>query len=505
MCDLCGEWFADDTLHESVTEEMLVEQALGHDYADPEFVWDEDGSACAVNFVCRRCSDEQHPEVAITSAVIVEPDCLNPGQTEYTAAVTFGEETVIDPENPEVTIVQPKVYTDQLVLADIPALGHTEATIPGIEPTCTEPGMMDYIFCEVCGEEIQLADEIPALGHTESVTLEALEPTCTQDGYTEEISCSVCFEVLTASEAIPALGHTEIVNAEAVAPDCVSTGLTQEISCSVCHEVLMPAEIVLALGHTPETDAAVAPDCVNTGLTEGSHCAVCGEVLVPQETVEALGHTSETDAAIEPTDRITGLTEGSHCGVCGEILVAQEIIPANFDWDGDTVTAYNGTATDVIIPDGVTALGNTLFKGSTTLTSVRVPDSVISLGTQTFFGCTSLAEVWLPDHLTSIGAQTFYNVKARIYVSAESATAVALSYRSLPFTTDEGMTLRYRVTSATGTPSAVWLISYSGSETNLVLPAAIEDIPLTQIQAKAFASHTQLESVTIPAEVCVIR
>ena len=492
------------TICDMTLVEQIITPAPGHSYSEPVFAWSDDGSACTATFTCAACGDVQTPEMTVTSQQVKAPDCVNPGDTQYTATVTFGEETSQNPEMPEETITQPKVYTTQLVLTDLPALGHTEVTIPGIEATCTESGMMDYIFCETCGEELQLADEIPALGHTEAVTLEALAPTCTEEGHTQEISCSVCQTVLTASESIPSLGHTEYVSAAAVAPDCVNTGLTEEISCSVCLTVLTPAETVPALGHTAEIDAAAAPDCINTGLTEGSHCSVCSETLSAQEIVPALGHTAETDAAVPPTDRETGLTEGSHCSVCQTVLTAQEIVPANFTWDGDTVIAYNAAATDVIIPDGAAALGNTLFKGNTAVTTVRVPDSVSAIGTQTFFGCAALTDVWLPDHLTNIGAQTFYNVSARIHATAGSATAIALSYRSVPFTTDDSMTLRYRVTSATGTPTAVWLVGYHNDAESIVLPPAIKDVPLTQILSNAFADCDNLRQITIPASVSVI-
>ena len=243
---------------------------------------------------------------------------------------------------------------------------------------------------------------------------------------------------------------------------------------------------------------------MNTGLTEGSHCAVCSAVITTQEVIPALGHSAVTDEAVPPTDYETGLTEGSHCSVCGEALTAQEIVPANFTWDGTTAIAYNGTATDVVIPDGTTALGDALFKNNTAITSVRVPDSVIALGTQTFYGCSALADVWLPGHLTSIGPRTFLNTTATVYVSAESATAVALSYRRVPFTTADGYTLLYSVTSLTGTPSAVWLISYHGDSARLILPETMGGIALTQIGANAFDGCSQLSMLVVPKGVTAI-
>jgi len=107
--------------------------------------------------------------------------------------------------------------------------------------------------------------------------------------------------------------------------------------------------------------------------------------------------------------------------------------------------------------------------------------------------------VYLPDDLTGIGAQTFYKVSARIHTGAGGTAAVALSYRSVPFTTPEGFILRYRVTTATGTPTATWIVGYCGEETTLRIPESFAGAGVTQILSGAFAAVTTLESVTIPA------
>jgi len=421
--------------------------------------------------------------VEMTDAA-VPPTCTESGLTEGSHCEACGE-----------------VFTAQEILE---ALGHTEVVTPGFEPTCTEAGLSDNIFCETCGEELQIAEEIPATGHTDAISVPALDPTCTAAGHTAEHRCSVCRELLTASEEIPALGHTETISAEAVAPTCTQTGLTEEISCSVCGEVLTPAEIVPALGHSEAVDEAVAPTCTETGLTEGSHCSVCEEVLVAQEEIPALGHSPVVDPAVAQTDRETGLTEGSHCETCGEVLIAQEIIPSNFSWDGDTVIGYNAQNPVVVIPSDADGLGDTAFKNNTAITSVTVPDNIGFVGTQTFYGCTGLTDVYLPDHLTSIGAQTFYKVTARIHAGVGSATAIALSYRGVSFTTEDGFILRYRVTSMTGTPTAVWITGYCGEATELAIPADFGGVPVTQILASAFENQAQLTSVTIPQGVTVI-
>ena len=382
----------------------------------------------------------------------------------------------------------------------IPAPGHTLIAIEGFPATCTEAGLSDEIFCEVCGETIQVQEEIPALGHHDVITIEALAPTCTEDGHTEQHVCDVCNEVLVASEVIPATGHTYTLPAFVWSEDGKTCTFT-----FVCeHEDDTQVLEISAVGTVAE-----APACEAMGTTLYTATAKLNEQTYTETTtrvdIEATGHNPVEDPAVAPTDRETGLTAGSHCEACGTVLVAQETIPAlwSYSEDGLTATAYNGTGTALTIPDGVTALSNTLFKGNTTVTSVVIPDSVTTIGTQTFFGAAALTDVWLPDNLDGIGTQTFYNITAVLHASMDSQTARALSLRNKAFTDGE-WTLRYRVTSLTAAPSAVYLAGWNGEDASLVLPESFGGAPLTQIMTGAFDGQTQLQTVTIPDSVTSI-
>ena len=382
----------------------------------------------------------------------------------------------------------------------IAAPGHSLILIEGFAATCTDSGLSDEIFCEVCGETLQTQEEIPALGHTDSVTIEALDPTCMTEGHTEQHVCEVCGEILAVSETIPATGHTYGQPAIAWSED--GTTCTFTFVCE--HE-----DDTQVLEITAEATVQEAPGCETMGTTLYTATAELNEQTYSDTTtrvdIAATGHTPVDDPAVAPTDRETGLTAGSHCEACGTVLVAQETIPALWSYteDGLTATAYNGTETALTIPAGVTTLSNTLFKNNTTITSVVIPDSVTTIGTQTFFGASALTDVWLPDTLDGIGTQTFYNMTAVLHASMDSQTARALSLRNKSFTDGE-WTLRYRVTSLTSTPSAVYLVAWNGDAENLVLPAAFGGAPLTQILAGAFDGQTQLLTVTIPDSVTTI-
>ena len=203
---------------------------------------------------------------------------------------------------------------------------HAEQVIPGLAPTCTEPGLTDGIYCIICGLVIAAQEEIPVVSHTEVVDA-AVAATCTEAGLTEGMHCIVCGLVTLEQTVIAPIGHSEVIDA-AVAPSCTDAGLTEGKHCAVCGLVTLEQTVIAPNGHLEVIDPAVAPTGSTSGLTEGKHCSVCHEVLVPQKIVPPTGHTAVTDPAVAATCTETGLTEGKHCSVCGEILVPQEVIPA---------------------------------------------------------------------------------------------------------------------------------------------------------------------------------
>ena len=70
----------------------------------------------------------------------------------------------------------------------------------------------------------------------------------------------------------------------------------------------------------------------------------------------------------------------------------------------------NGTKiTDLVIPNGVTAIKGGVFSHLTGLKSVSIPSSVTSIGNASFQYCSNLESVSIPNSVTSIGANAFLN------------------------------------------------------------------------------------------------
>ena len=64
--------------------------------------------------------------------------------------------------------------------------------------------------------------------------------------------------------------------------------------------------------------------------------------------------------------------------------------------------------TDLVIPEGVTAIPDYAFYYCDDITSVSLPEGVTSIGSYAFYNCTSLTSANLSEGVTSIGSSAFY-------------------------------------------------------------------------------------------------
>ena len=143
-----------------------------------------EGKQCSV---CGTVTVEQTvvPTIAHSyDAVVTDPTCAAGGYTTYTCSVCG----------------------DTYTADETAAIPHTEQTLSGKTPTCTESGLTEGKKCTVCGTTTVEQSEIPAYGHVET-EFPAKAPTCDEDGYTEGKQCTVCLTVTLEQTVIHALGH----------------------------------------------------------------------------------------------------------------------------------------------------------------------------------------------------------------------------------------------------------------------------------------------------------
>jgi hypothetical protein len=111
---------------------------------------------------------------------------------------------------------------------------------------------------------------------------------------------------------------------------------------------------------------------------------------------------------------------------------------ADFVIRAGTLERYNGAATDVVVPDGVTAIGDECFINSQ-ITSVVFPDSLKVIGKESFRRCKNLKSVVLPDSVVSVGDYAFADCSSlEQLVVPESVTSIGVgAFACIATATDE--------------------------------------------------------------------
>lgn len=78
-----------------------------------------------------------------------------------------------------------------------------------------------------------------------------------------------------------------------------------------------------------------------------------------------------------------------------------------FEMVGTTLKKYNGKKSEVIIPQGVTAIADEAFWWCDSVKSITIPPGVTSIGKNAFYNCSNLESVEIPNGVTSIGERAF--------------------------------------------------------------------------------------------------
>ena len=365
-------------------------------YSHSNMSWSEEdllnyGGSVAWQVYCTHSGASLDLYEAVHYNEIPVADCTTDGCKEHwkcsVCGLAFSDETLT------------KILTDEKRI--IPAPGHSLVLVKGCAATCTETGLSDKIFCEVCNETIQEQEEIPMLPHTDIVYTAAVEPTCSTVGHTEGHRCAVCGEILIASRELEKLPHTDVISLEALEPDCTEEGHTERHICEVCGEILTESEAIPALGHDWEEPIYIWTED-NSSVTARRICDRNAE------------HSYEKTVAVRcivtvpPTQTTEGEWKYVSVSFDYEAFEVQEkagdMIPALDALDvltlpGDVTEIkdeafMNLTCQAVIIRDGCISIGNKAFMNCKDLMYIRIPESIKSFPSDAFAGCPNIIIDW---------------------------------------------------------------------------------------------------------------
>ena len=279
ICDVCDEDLCTDHIEEAVPGKSPTCTETGL----------TEGKKCSICGEILLSQEEIAVKEHSYNAQATAPDCENGGYTTYTCSVC-GHSYVADNKAP---------------------LGHSESTVPGKSPTCTEAGLTDGKACTVCGKTTLAQTVIVANGHADA---------------DKDYTCDVCGEDLCTD-------HNE-ENIPGKAPTCTEVGLTEGKRCSNCGDILVPQEVIAPIGHSYNA-TVTAPTCENKGYT--TYTCFCGDSYVTDET-EVNGHSEIVVPGNDATCTSVGFTDGKICSVCGKVTVYQTVIThKGHSYEADTV------------------------------------------------------------------------------------------------------------------------------------------------------------------------
>jgi hypothetical protein len=205
----------------------------------------------------------------------------------------------------------------------------------------------------------------------------------------------------------------------------------------------------------------------------------------------------------------------------------------------DSVTTIESSAfyscnglTSVELPESLTAIGSSAFSNCTGLTSITIPASVKTIGSSAFQS-TGLTSITIPDSVTAIESSAFYNCSALTSAYFEHGNASEITFGSSVFgSTASGFRIIYDDAAEGFNPNSdgTWnsypavsesfaaslngfavegtesytITGYTGELTEIEIPSAIGEIPVTAIGNSAFSGKSNLTSIIIPDSVTTI-
>ena len=183
---------------------------------------------------------------------------------------------------------------------------------------------------------------------------------------------------------------------------------------------------------------------------------------------------------------------------------------------------------NIILPDSLTEIGSGAFSECNNLTNIAFPKNLKYIGDQVFSYCSNLPYIYLPDGLEKIGFRTFENCSRLKYIFIPASVSdidFGLFSNTLHvniFCQAQSKPDGWNDNWNDNRPNVTWgcsdygitedgflwiekdddmrILDYSGSSSNLIIPAEVNGKYFTSIADKAFYERFDIKSLDFDPE-----
>ncbi len=175
--------------------------------------------------------------------------------------------------------------------------------------------------------------------------------------------------------------------------------------------------------------------------------------------------------------------------------MGEDVTDAGFDIDDNGVlVSYSGNATEVTVPERVSAIGDYAFKGCKDIVSISLPEGLNTIGKWAFSSCYNLADINIPESVDAIGEYAFS------YCQGLSGIVLPNGISSIGSHAFSGCGSLAGVSLPSGMRSIEeYTFSDCSGLESVILPEGMADIG-----DSAFSSCTSLASVSLPESLVTI-
>ncbi len=208
------------------------------------------------------------------------------------------------------------------------------------------------------------------------------------------------------------------------------------------------------------------------------------------------GWYRESDLSGEPLFQITAIGDidlypGFVRGTDGLVFVE-----SNGEY---TLSKYNGTALDVVIPSkyhgkNVTTIGAEAFKAQNSITSIELPSNLKTISNGAFYSCHSITSITIPNSVSYIGDQAFSFCKKLTSITIPDNVTVIGKHAFYECADLATVSLSKNITSI-----GAYAFYNCNELTSLNVPNTV-----TSIGAYAFSNCYELTSINIPNNITKI-